>query len=228
MKKKYIIIAAILLVSAFISPLLIKKEEKIEENNVVENIKKEEIEKVKEEVNAINCYVDIKGAVFNPNVYECKSDDRIIDIINLAGGLRDDADTSLINLSKKIEDQMTIIIYTKKQVNDAKERLNQPKVIEIIKEIEKECKCLDDINDGCINENIEETNKNKENNNTSKVNINTASKEQLMTLPGIGESKANQIINYRNNTPFKNIEDLKNVTGIGDSTFDNLKDYITV
>lgn len=61
-----------------------------------------------------------------------------------------------------------------------------------------------------------------------KVNINTATKEELISLSGIGDSKAKSIIEYRKTNPFKAIEDLKNVTGIGDSLYESIKDSITV
>ena len=63
----------------------------------------------------------------------------------------------------------------------------------------------------------------------SKVNINKANKEKLMTLPGVGESTALKIIEYRTqNGDYKSIEDLQKVAGIGDSKFNNLKEYVTV
>lgn len=65
-------------------------------------------------------------------------------------------------------------------------------------------------------------------NNSDKININQASKEELMTLPNIGEKRAEAIIEYRNVNKFENIEDIKNVTGIGDKFFEAIKDLITV
>jgi competence protein ComEA len=139
----------------------------------------------------------------------------------MAGGLTNEADTSTLNLSKKVIDEMQIIIYTKAQIQQYKE--NNKSITEVIKYIEKECKCPDPtINDACINE---ESTYEK----TSKISLNNATKEELMTLPNIGESKANAIIEYRtNNSLFSSIEDIKNVTGIGDSIFDKIKDYITI
>ena len=84
------------------------------------------------------------------------------------------------------------------------------------------------MNDACISQN-KSTNKKEDNNEITIVSINTASLEQLKTLPGIGESKANDIIKYREKEGnFKTIEDIKNVSGIGDSLFEKIKDYITV
>ena len=72
-------------------------------------------------------------------------------------------------------------------------------------------------------------NDSKEENNNKKININTATKEELDTLPGIGESTAQKIINYRKeNGKFSNIEELKEVSGIGDSKFENIKDLICI
>ena len=131
-----------------------------------------------------------------------------------AGGLLDGADTSKINLAKVVSDEMTIIIYSKKEVEDylnGKDELEQRLAI-----------CEDKLkNNACIN--------NKNNNiNTSLININQGTKEELMTLPGIGEAKASAIIEYRNKTPFKSIEDLLNVDGIGDSLFESIKENITI
>ena len=63
---------------------------------------------------------------------------------------------------------------------------------------------------------------------SSKVNINTASAEQLMTLPGIGESTAGNIIEYRKDTKFKSIDDIQEVKGVGAGKFEQIKDMITV
>ena len=82
-------------------------------------------------------YVDIKGEVKNPGIYEVNSGTRINDVIKLSGGLTKNADVSIINLSKKVTDEMVIKIYSKKEVSDAKNSISkEPEVIEIIKEIE--------------------------------------------------------------------------------------------
>lgn len=218
MIKKVIIGISILFV-VFLSMFLYKDEEK--ESIVIKPKAKEE----KLEIEEI-CYVDVKGEVVNKGVYACVKDDKVIDIINKAGGLTKNADTSLINLSKKVSNEMLIIIYSKKQVEDAKKRLNKLTIIEIIKEIEKECVCIDDVNDACeipyVDTKEEAVNK------STKININIASKEVLMSIPKIGEAKANSIIEYRTKTKFENIEDIKNVSGIGDSIFNDIKELIEV
>ena len=163
-------------------------------------------------------YVDIKGAINNPGVYEMDYDSRIIDVIKEAGDLTEEADTSLLNLSKKVDDEMYIIIYTKEEMQKYKEELIPTKTI--IKEVEKKIVCPDDDNDACL---ITDNS-----NNTSKININTASKEELESLPSIGESKANKIIEYREKNKFESIEDIKNVNGIGDSLYEKIKDNIEI
>ena len=168
-------------------------------------------------------YVDIKGAVKTPNVYKVSTTLRVIDVINLAGGLTDQSDTSSLNLSKMVNDEMLIIIYTKDEISKFKE--SGVTTTEVIKYIEKECNCPDPV----INEACPDANTSESSDNRSKILINTANKDELMTLPGIGEAKANDIIDYRNNNGlFKNIDDLKNVTGVGDSIFDKIKDLITI
>lgn len=207
-------------------------------------------EKSVDEVLVSNYYVDIKGEVVKPGVYEVRANSRIIDVINKAGGLTKNADVSLLNLSKKVIDEMNIKIYSKTEVKAAKENLKkEPEVIEIIKEIEKECICPDNnlvcndsnkndilIDEDNLNESIssdkdnsnQTINDDKKDSNTSLININTATKEELMTIPNIGESKADKIIEYRNKDKFEKIEDILNVSGIGESIFEKIKTYIKV
>lgn len=190
---------------------------------VVENIKiteKEEIIKIK---------VDIKGEVINPGVYELNENSRVIDVINLAGGLNDQADTDMINLSKKIVDEDVIVIY-KLEAKATTIETYQKKINN----------CIDDYNDACITNKIASDKENKDssdNNNATVtlqdenglININTADINELTKLTGIGESKAKKIIEYRNEAgDFNTIEDIKNVSGIGDNIFDKIKENITV
>lgn len=167
--------------------------------------------------------VDVKGEINTPGVYELTSNNTVIDAINKAGGLTKNSDTSNINLSKKLENEMVIIVYSKSEI----QKMEEPKI---------ECPPC---NDACIKEDDEKAKlDNSENGETSseensqingKININTATSEQLQTLDGIGESKAKAIIDYREkNGNFKTIEDLKNVSGIGDSVYEKIKNNITV
>lgn len=165
--------------------------------------------------------VNIKGAVVNPGVYSFTSGDRVIDAINKSGGLLENADTSVINLSKNLFDEMVIVIYTYDEVQAMKGNNI------LIQYVEKECNCPTLENDACLSsnhDNIENTSVNQ-----NKISINTASIEQLQTLSGIGEAKAKAIIDYRNkNGSFAKIEDIMNVSGIGETVFAKIKDYITI
>ena len=178
-----------------------------EDNNIVEE---------KEKMNNLNdIVVDIKGYVKKPGVYSFKESDnaRIIDLIEKAGGLLKDADTSTINLSKKLSDEMIIIIYSKNEIaNYTKTQDDLRKKLEICENKLK--------NDACLTISKETSN--------NKVNINEASIEELETLSGIGKSKAEAIVEYRKKTKFKVIEDIMNVDGIGENLFASIKESITV
>ncbi|MBO5096660.1 MAG: helix-hairpin-helix domain-containing protein [Bacilli bacterium] len=203
------------------------KTDEIEENVVLENNMENTNEIINvEEVDTIK--VDIKGAVNNPGVYELNNNSRVSDAINISGGLTDDADTSIINLSKLLKDEMVVIIYTKKEIQEMK------KGTTTVKYIEKECICPKLENDACIEESVTnndiETSVEKENVDTNvKISLNKSTLKELMTLSGIGESKAKAIIEYREkNNGFKSIEEIKNVSGIGNSTYEKIKDNITI
>ena len=138
-------------------------------------------------------FVDVKGAVKHPGVFETTKDKRVKDLIEEAGGLLDDADTSTLNLSQKVKDQM--VIYVLKHGEKPKQ-----------------------ISDG-----------GSSSSNTDVININTANKEQLMKISGVGKTKAEAIISYREkNGNFKKKEDITKVHGIGKATFEKIKDKIEV
>lgn len=248
--KKYLIISFIIVITISLTILKIWLNN---HENDIEPIKKDNISLEKKgntnekEKHLEKISVDIKGAVTNPGVYEINDEGKVIDIINMAGGLKDNADTSLINLARKVEDEMVIIIYTNEEIKEATKNNTS-----IIKPIDTVCKCPEIKNDACLNtsktkesntktakestttNNKETTTKetSKDNNNESNselVNINTASKEELTKVNGIGDSKAQAIIDYRNNIgKFTSIEDIKKVTGIGEALYNKVKDYITV
>ena len=180
--------------------------------------------------------VDIKGEVKKPGVYILDEGKRVIDVVKKAGGFTVYADTSANNLSMKIKDEMVIVIYSENEISD------YLKTQEKEKQINEMCTTNIVKNDSCItdenksknsstnktessNNKKEETNS-EENTGDKLVSINTATKEELMTISGIGESKADAIIEYRKENSFKTIEDIKNVSGIGDALFEKIKDYI--
>lgn len=177
--------------------------------------------------------VDIKGSIQNPGVYEVKEDDRVIDVIIKSGGLKENADTSTINLSKVVSDAMVIYVYSIEEINSLRKG---PETI--VEYIEKECNCPTVDNDACLDSKeivnnyitnyYNDDNKVSEENSSSLISINKATKEELMTLPNIGESKANNIIEYRKNNKFEKKEDIMNVSGIGNSVFEKIKDYISI
>lgn len=163
--------------------------------------------------------VEIKGEVINPGVYEVTHDNIIMDLIDLAGGLTENAYIDNINLSKKLDEEMVIIVYNKNKI-DNKNNSFQNKKVYIDESVQKKESVI--------------TPNNTQNTESSSVdngliNINTASKEELMKLSGIGESKALKIIEYRSaNGNFKAIEDIMKVNGIGKSTYEKFKDKITI
>lgn len=223
--KKYIWLILVIFVLLFLfiansSNEEVVLEEQLKEKEVEEPIIQEENKKIK---------VDIKGAVNNPGVYEVLENSRVSDAINISGGLTKDADTSTINLSKIIFDEMVIIIYTKDEIAE------MLKGDTSIKYIEKECICPKLENDACIEdkiENVPNDNSNSSNNDSSpsnnKVSLNKASLDELMTLDGIGEKKAQAIIDYRNKNGFKSIEEIMEVDGIGSTTYEKIKDRLTL
>lgn len=174
-----------------------------------------------EEIKVEDIYVDVKGSVKKPGVYKLKNDSRVIDAVNEAGGLSESANTRYINLSKKLEDGDVVMVYSSKEIKEAQK--------ENTVYIETPCVCEQVKNDACITENTSKTDKTSTINKTNKVNINTAQIEELKTLSGIGDAKANAIIEYRNtNGNFKSIEDIKNVSGISETVYSKIKENITI
>ena len=176
-----------------------------------------------EEVESISTFkVDVKGAVKKPGVYELEANSTVNDAITLAGGLTSSGVTTNINLSKKLTDEMVIYVFTKTELKERES--NNEVVCEIPKCECEEITICDDVTDSTTSQN---TNSNKET--STKVSINTATLEELMTLDGIGETKAKSIIEYREqNGNFEKLEDIKNVSGIGDAAYEKIKDSITL
>ena len=235
-----IIIGIIFLIIMFISTIMflsIDSKVKVQtENKVFSNLNLTNEDKVNQE-DITYYFIEIKGQVAKPGVYSLEKGKRVVDAINIAGGLTDKADTSLLNQSIKLTDQMVIIIYSKEEIESIKDKKEEPNVIEDICQIEiKNDACICNNDDTVVIPNTNENNvtnnddkiEKKEELNDKKININTATLETLMTLPKIGKVKAEAIISYRKNNKFNNILDIKNVKGIGDSLFEAIKDYITI
>ena len=189
---KAAVVGGILLILVGVGGLFSKKEESVEETEVVVTTvlaEKTEVSTTQETV----IFVDIKGAVKNPGVYQMKVGDRVKDALEAAGGLTEEADSQKVNLAKRLEDQMVIVV---------------PKVGEEAEEIP-------------AGETRNEATK------EGKVNINTATVEELKTLKGVGEKKAEAIIEYRKkNGSFQTKEDLMKVRGIGKKLFESFQERI--
>ena len=236
-KYKFLLIIGImlsfLLMSIIYASTVSDKEEIIDDVNIIENKEQDET-KAEEVKKSEKIKVDIKGYVKKEGVYELDVGSRVIDVINMAGGLIEGANTEYINLSKKIVDEMVIIIYSNSDVEKFKKVDNNANNQIIY--VEYECICPDNENDACINESdTVNTNSSKNSNDEEeslvnddgKISINLGTMEELMSLNGIGESKAKSIIKYREeNGEFKKLEDIMNVSGIGESAYSKIKDNI--
>ena len=143
-------------------------------------------------------YVDVKGEVHHPGVYQMKAENRVKDLIEAAGGFTPLADDQKLNLAQLLEDQMVIVVPKKgEEVNSELDQAPTSQKKEVGKE--------------------------------GKVNINTATVEELKTLKGIGEKKAEAIIEYRKkNGSFKNKEELMKVRGIGKKLYESFQERVIV
>lgn len=151
--------------------------------------------------NIIQIKIHITGEVKKSGIYELEEGARISDAIEKAGGVTQNADLSKVNLAYQILDGQKIVIPSINAKKDGNYITEEP------------------------GENVIEEEKDQK----EKININTATVSELTTLSGVGESTAKKIIKYREeNGSFKDIEDLKNVSGIGESKYNQMKDYIRV
>ena len=202
-QKKIVIIVGIIIIIGilyFIYNGIDKKSTDQIDNNMlsIENNTKEN-EGTKELV-----IVHITGAVKTPGIVKLPEGARIEDAIDKAGGLTEDADISDVNLAYVLEDGIKIKIPT----------ISEEKNEEII---------INSSGEGIVEKEISNNSENKI------ININKANETDLQTLPGIGASLAGRIVEYRNsNGKFNEIEDIKNVSGIGDSKYENIKNLICV
>ena len=216
-KKKIFVFAIILLICPTI--LLVKDklnskddiyvltEESTVSDENKNNDKKEKIEDEKENISNKEITVYVSGEVNKSGVVTLKEGDRLAVAVEKLGGTTKKADLNNINLAIRVKDEEHYIIP---KIGDAKQE------------------DLKDVNNTKDIENAEIKNENTEKD-SSKININTATLEELDKLPGVGEATANKIISHREeNGQFKNIEDIKNVNGIGDKKFENMKELICV
>lgn len=148
---------------------------------------------------AVLLYADICGAVQTPGVYELEEGARIFQLIEKAGGLRQDADLASVNQAERVTDGMKVRIYTKEEAASLPQQISESSAA----------------SDAPAQ--------------TAKININSADLSQLIQLSGIGESRAADIIAYRTeHGRFLTIEEIMNVSGIKESTFRKIKDQIVV
>ena len=163
----------------------------IDVEDIITNLEEEDIHENQ------SIMIHISGQIYSPGIIELNSGSRLIDAVNLAGGLKKDADLDRINLAKRLLDEEKIYI---------------PKIGEEDTPIEIPNQTIAS-NSGGVE---------------SKIDINICTKEELITLPGIGEVLAGRILDYREENLFNTIDDIKNVSGIGEKKYDSIKELITV
>ena len=145
-------------------------------------------------------FVQVAGAVKSPGVYELAADARVFEAIELAGGLKKNADDAGLNQAAPLTDGEKIYVYS-----------------------------IGELDEAAVNGSGESVDNGFGDSVDGRININTAGLDDLKTLSGIGDAKAQAIISYReSNGGFRNVEELTKVDGIGDATFQKLKDYITI
>lgn len=145
--------------------------------------------------------VYICGAVASPGVYTLPGGSRVVQAVEAAGGFLTDAEEKILNLARKIEDGEQITVWTREEAENM-ESTETPQ---------------------------QNTGGTEQASGSGKVNLNTAGKEELMTLSGIGESRADAIIAYREaNGPFGSVEEIMNIEGIKEKMFEKIRGSIEV
>lgn len=162
-------------------------------------------------------FVHVCGAVKDPGVYEMETGDRVFNAVEAAGGFREDAHRDYINLAQALADGMKITVPTVEEVGENSTDLHNSISMESDAGLSQPAGYADSADSGSAGST------------PGVVNINTASESELMSIPGIGQTRAAAIIAYRNQQgAFRNTDDIKNVSGIGDATYERIKDSITV
>lgn len=165
------------------------------------------------------CYVHICGEVNAPGVYEMEAGDRIFQAVELAGGFTEAAAEGYLNLAQEIQDGMKIVVPSRDWENQQETR-DTDKGMAGQETAKTAAPGIYGPSEGTASSGTGEGNK---------INLNTAAKEELMTLKGIGQSRAEDIITYReDHGPFQTIEEIMNVSGIKENAFEKIKDDITV
>lgn len=209
MNKKKIIIFILIL---FICPIGLVIKDKLESKDDIyvlteeekssdESMEEQEIKKEENNITDKKITVYVSGAVNKPGIVTLNEGDRLAKAVEKVGGTTKKADLNGINMAIKLQDEMHYIV---------------PRIGEVFKDSASEV-----VSEGNFNQ--------AESSKTSQININTATIEELDKLPGVGEATANKIVNHRSeNGEFKSIEEIKNVNGIGDKKFEEMKNLICV
>lgn len=217
MKRSFISVLAVMVFTAAVMASCGRAKEALvirQPEETMEQTQKEETDTEKKEEGELSrkedspqeekrIWVDVGGAVKNPGVYQLKENARIFDAVNAAGGFLDTADIQWLNQAAAVKDGEKILVYTEEETRILKEQGEKPDST-VVSEQE---------------ENLEES---------SKVNLNTATLAQLQEIPGIGQVRAQAILDYREKAGrFDSIEQVQEVSGIKGKTFEKIAEYIS-
>lgn len=193
-KEQIAILSVVVLILGIIGSkvLLEEKEPETSDIGIVQDKSILEVSDQEEELRPTLIMVHVSGQVYHPGIYELIEGDRVVDVVDLAGGLTKQADLDRINLAKKLNDEDKIYIPSTDEILTVEADIIQSS------------------------------------SGAGLLNINTCSTKELESLPGIGEVIANRVVEYRNTSRFQKPEDIMNVSGIGDSKYEQIKDLITV
>lgn len=210
-KKLVIIILSVIVLAVLFCYFRFRSDRQVDvfkpEDGLINQVEEEKIE---EKQNEEEIVIHVTGEVNSPGIVKLSEGERIADAIEKAGGATENADLSKLNLAYVLEDGVKLRIPKKDEAGVLEEYVSEGSGEEILEELGKEA---------------EGSTSGRE----AVVNINKASQEELMSLPGIGESTAQKILAYRKeNGNFKVIEDIQNVSGIGESKFNQIKERIKV
>ena len=195
----------------------------IESNSLEIESTEETTKNEEEEYSDTRIIVYITGAINKEGIYELPINSRIADLIEKAEGTKEEAYIEKLNLAFKLEDGMKVHIPTKQEYEEQQKLQQEANIKE---DVTNEY-ITTDSGTSSIESNTQ--NANSENSSNSKININKATQTELDNLPGIGPSTAMKIIEYREEKgDFKTIEEIKEVSGIGDAKYEKIKDKIEV